>query len=121
MSGDTGDGHHHEEEDAAAAAEQQKQIRELQEDALRSKVAEKGKNITGKDLLQLSIYNYGRSQNDEHFLILVKSTRSSLYFQIDNWDQPGLQFSLNIFGNDLWSHDKGQAYMFKVIGLVPVF
>ena len=65
-----------------------------------SKVAAKGKNITGKDLLGLSIYNYGRSQNDEHFLILVKSTRSSLYFQIDDWDQPGLQFGLTVFGSD---------------------
>ena len=31
-----------------------------------TKVASKGANITGKDLLGLSIHNYGRSQNDEH-------------------------------------------------------
>ena len=78
-----------------------------------TKVASKGENITGKDLLGLSIYNYGRSQNDEHFLILVKSTRSSLYFQIDNWDQPGLQFSLNVFGNDLRTVGQTQIGILK--------
>ncbi|HAP31194.1 MAG TPA: hypothetical protein DCR01_04425 [Flavobacteriales bacterium] len=76
-------------------------------------VAKKGPNITGKDLLQLSIYNYGRSQDDEHFLILVKSTRSSLYFQIDNWDQPGLQFSLSVFGNDLRTVGQTQIGILK--------
>lgn len=67
-----------------------------------SSVAGKGKNITGRDLLGLSIFNYGRSQNDEHFLILVKKNKSSLYFHIDEWEKAaGLQFNLTVFGNDL--------------------
>lgn len=65
-------------------------------------VAQKGNSITGRDLLGLSIFNYGRSQNDEHFLILVRKNRSSLYFHIDEWEQAhGMQFSLTVFGNDL--------------------
>lgn len=67
-----------------------------------SAVAQKGPQITGRDLLGLSLYNYGRSQNDEHFLILVRKNRSSLYFHIDEWEKAqGLQFSLNVFGSDL--------------------
>jgi hypothetical protein len=65
-------------------------------------VAKKGAQITGRDLLGLSIFNYGRSQNDEHFLILVKKNRSSLYFNIDSWEQAhGLQSNLTVFGSDL--------------------
>lgn len=75
-----------------------------------SKVAQKGPQITGRDLLGLSIYNYARSQNDEHFLILVKSNRSSLYFHVDNWEQAhGLQFNLSVFGNDARTVGKTQV------------
>lgn len=75
-----------------------------------AKVAKKGPKITGRDLLGLSIYNYGRSQNDEHFLILVRSNRSSLYFHIDNWEQAhGLQFNLTVFGNDSRTVGKTQV------------
>lgn len=79
-----------------------------------SKVAAKGSGISGRDLLGLSIYNYGRSQNDEHFLILVKATRTSLYFHIDSWEQAsGLQFSLNVFGNDLRTVGQTQVGILK--------
>ena len=64
------------------------------------KAAKKGANITAKDLVGLSIYNYGRSQNDEHFLLLDKASRTSLYFDIDNWDLPGFGYGLTVFGSD---------------------
>jgi hypothetical protein len=79
-----------------------------------AKVAKKGPQITGRDLLGLSIYNYARSQNDEHFLILVKANRTSLYFQVDQWEQAhGLQFSLTVFGNDTRAVGKTQVGILK--------
>lgn len=79
-----------------------------------AKVAKKGPQITGRDLLGLSIYNYARSQNDEHFLILVKANRTSLYFRVDQWEQAhGLQFSLALFGNDTRAVGKTQVGILK--------
>jgi len=77
-------------------------------------VAKKGPQITGRDLLGLSIFNYGRSQGDEHFLILVRVNRTSLYFHIDEWEQAhGMQFSLNVFGNDLRTVGQTQVGILK--------
>lgn len=77
-------------------------------------VAKKGPQITGRDLLGLSIFNYGRSQNDEHFLILVKVNRTSLYFHIDEWEKAhGIQFNLNVFGNDLRTVGQTQIGILK--------
>jgi hypothetical protein len=77
-------------------------------------VASKGPQITGRDLLGLSIYNYGRSQGDEHFLILVRVNRTSLYFHIDEWEQAhGMQFSLSVFGNDLRTVGQTQVGILK--------
>ena len=76
-----------------------------------AEVSKKGKNITSKDLVQLSIFNYGRSQNDEHFLMLEKASRTSFYFDIDNWDLPGFGYSLNVFGSDLRSTGQTQIYI----------
>lgn len=77
-------------------------------------VAKKGPQITGRDLLGLSIFNYGRSQNDEHFLILVRVNRTSLYFHIDEWEQAyGMQFTLNVFGNDLRTVGQTQVGILK--------
>ena len=73
-----------------------------------AQVSKKGKNIDPKDLIQLSIYNYGKSQNDEHFLMLEKASRSSFYFDIDNWDLPGFGYGLNVFGSDLRSTGQTQ-------------
>lgn len=77
-------------------------------------VAKKGPQITGRDLLGLSIFNYGRSQGDEHFLILVRVNRTSLYFHIDEWEKAhGMQFSLNVFGNDLRTVGQTQIGILK--------
>lgn len=77
-------------------------------------VAKKGPQITGRDLLGLSIFNYGRSQGDEHFLILVKVNRTSLYFHIDEWEKAhGMQFSLSVFGNDLRTVGQTQIGILK--------
>ena len=73
------------------------------------KVGKLGTNVTAADLVKLAVKNYGVSQGDEHFLILQKNIRASLYFDVDNLDPilNRLSFSLPLIDSD--SRSQGQA------------
>ena len=74
-----------------------------------------GTNVTAADLIKLSVKNYGASQGDDHFLILQKDIRASLYFDVDNLDPvlSRLSFSLPLIDSDARSQGKAQIGILK--------
>jgi hypothetical protein len=78
-------------------------------------IGRSGTNVTAADLIKLSVKNYGASQGDDHFLILQKDIRASLYFDVDNLDPVlnRLSFSLPLIDSDARSQGKAQIGILK--------
>lgn len=74
-----------------------------------------GSSITAADLVKIAVKNYGVSQGDEHFLILQKDIRASLYFYVDNLDPilNRLSFSLPLIDSDARSQGQAQIGILK--------
>lgn len=84
-------------------------------DPLITKAAKQGSKINASDLIKIAVKNYGLSQGDEHFLILQKDIRSSIYFGVDNLDPilNRLSFSLPLIDNDTRSQGQAQLGILK--------
>jgi|TARA_B110000459_G_scaffold132477_1_gene144877 hypothetical protein len=80
-----------------------------------NKAAGMGMKVTAADLIKIAVKNYGVSQGDEHFLILQKDIRTSIYFYIDNVDPilSRLSFSLPLIDSDTRSQGKAQIGILK--------
>lgn len=78
-------------------------------------VGRKGTAVTAADLLKIAVKNYGVSQGDDHFLILQKDIRASLYFDVDNLDPilNRLSFSLPLIDSDARSQGQAQIGILK--------
>lgn len=84
-------------------------------DAIISAAAKKGSGVTAADLIAIAVKNYGVSQGDEHFLILQKDIRTSLYFYIDDLSPiiNRLSFSLPLMDPDKRSAAQAQLGILK--------
>lgn len=73
------------------------------------KAGSMGSRVTASDLIKIAVKNYGASQGDDHFLILQKDIRASLYFNVDNLDPiiNRMRFTLPLIDSD--SRSQGQA------------
>jgi hypothetical protein len=82
---------------------------------LAQKIGSMGTNAKASDLIKLAVKNYGASQGDDHFLILQKDIRASLYFDVDNLDPviSRLSFSLPLIDSDARSQGKAQIGILK--------
>jgi len=80
-----------------------------------NKAANEGFKVTAADLMKIAVKNYGVSQGDEHFLILQKDIRASVYFFVDNLDPilSRLSFSLPLIDSDTRSQGKAQIGILK--------
>lgn len=80
-----------------------------------NKAASLGPKVTAADLIKIAVKNYGLSQGDEHFLILQKDIRTSIYFFVDNLDPilGRLSFSLPLIDSDSRSQGKAQIGILK--------
>lgn len=78
-------------------------------------VGKKGSSVTAADLLKIAVKNYGISQGDEHFLILQKNIRASLYFDVDNLEPilNRLSFNLPLIDSDARSQGQAQVGILK--------
>lgn len=79
------------------------------------KAGELGSKVTAADLVKIAVKNYGVSQGDEHFLILQKDIRTSMYFFVDNLDPilNRLSFSLPLIDSDARSQGQAQIGILK--------
>tara|TARA_B100001287_G_C22671784_1_gene525595 strand:- start:81 stop:1121 length:1041 start_codon:yes stop_codon:yes gene_type:complete len=84
-------------------------------DAIISAAAKKGTGVTAADLIAIAVKNYGVSQGDEHFLILQKDIRTSLYFYVDDLSPiiNRLSFSLPLMDPDKRSAAQAQLGILK--------
>lgn len=83
--------------------------------SLIQKAGKAGTRVTAADLVAIAIKNYGESQGDDHFLIIQKDIRTSIYFYIDNLDPilSRLSFSLPLIDSDTRSQGKAQIGILK--------
>ncbi len=84
-------------------------------DGIISAAAKKGTGVTAADLIAIAVKNYGVSQGDEHFLILQKDIRTSLYFYVDDLAPiiNRLSFSLPLMDPDKRSAAQAQLGILK--------
>ena len=84
-------------------------------DPLVKRAAAKGTGVTAADIIAIAVKNYGLSQGDEHFLILQKDIRASLYFYVDDLSPiiNRLSFSLPLMDPDKRSAAQAQIGILK--------
>lgn len=84
-------------------------------DSIIGQAAKKGTGVTASDLIKIAVKNYGISQGDEHFLILQRDIRASLYFFVDNLDPilNRLSFTLPLMDPDKRSAAQAQVGILK--------